>query len=183
MSRYQKGKPIWILLKQETVSGSGIGWTICKSAPCSRQITMPAPHNSVFTGRMPFLPPNRQRQSTVALLLLTSSSSSGDNNNNNNRNETVGHCVRRKRGCDVTAHTRSTCHVDGDDVIAVVCRRAAMASGRASMCACYNKRASATRISKLLQVAVVSRQGLNWGKGDPTGSHIRHLLFEIHYLW
>ena len=146
------------------MSGSSISWAICKSATRSRQITTPAPHHSVFTGRMPFLPPNQQRQSTVALLLLTSSSSSGDNNNNNNnnnRNETVGHCVRRKRGCDVTAHTRSTCHVDGDDVIAVVCRRAAMASGRASICACHNKRASATRISKLLQVAVVSRQGLN----------------------
>jgi len=24
---------------------------------------MPAPHHSVFTGRMPFLPPNQQRQS------------------------------------------------------------------------------------------------------------------------
>ena len=47
-SRYQKGKPIWILLKQETVSGSGISWAICKSAPCSRQITTPAPHHSVF---------------------------------------------------------------------------------------------------------------------------------------
>jgi len=29
-----------------------------KFAPCSRQTTMPAPHHSVFTGRMPFLPPN-----------------------------------------------------------------------------------------------------------------------------
>ena len=48
VSRYQKGKPIWILLKQETVSGSGISWAICKSAPRSRQITMPAPHQSVF---------------------------------------------------------------------------------------------------------------------------------------
>ena len=48
VSRYQKGKPIWILLKQETVSGSGISWVICKSAPCSRQITTPAPHHSVF---------------------------------------------------------------------------------------------------------------------------------------
>ena len=48
VSRYQKGKPIWILLKQETVSGSGISWTICKSAPHSRQITTPAPHHSVF---------------------------------------------------------------------------------------------------------------------------------------
>ena len=27
VSRYQKGKPIWILLKQETVSGSGISCT------------------------------------------------------------------------------------------------------------------------------------------------------------
>ena len=44
----RKIKPIWILLKQETVSGSGISWAICKSAPRSRQITMPAPHHSVI---------------------------------------------------------------------------------------------------------------------------------------
>jgi len=44
----RKVKPIWILLKQETVSGSSISWAICKSAPHSRQITMPAPHHSVF---------------------------------------------------------------------------------------------------------------------------------------
>jgi len=37
-----------ILLKQETVSGSGISWAICKSAPSSRQITTPAPHHWVF---------------------------------------------------------------------------------------------------------------------------------------
>ena len=59
----RKVKPIWILLKQETVSGSGISWAICKSAPCSRQTTTPAP-TQFFTGRMPFLPPNQQRQST-----------------------------------------------------------------------------------------------------------------------
>jgi len=35
----RKVKPIWILLKQETVSGS---------ASRSRQITTPAPHHSVF---------------------------------------------------------------------------------------------------------------------------------------
>jgi len=29
------------------VSGSGISWAICKSAPRSRQITTPAPHHSV----------------------------------------------------------------------------------------------------------------------------------------
>ena len=43
----RKAKPIWILLKQETVSGSGISWAICKSEPCSGQITMPAQHHSV----------------------------------------------------------------------------------------------------------------------------------------
>ena len=57
-------KSIWILLKQETVSGSGISWASGPSAPRSIQITTPAPHRSVFTGRMPFLPPNQQRQST-----------------------------------------------------------------------------------------------------------------------
>jgi len=44
----RKIKPIWILLKQETVSGSGIHWAICKYAPRSRQITMPARHRSFF---------------------------------------------------------------------------------------------------------------------------------------
>jgi len=59
----RKVKPIWILLEQETVSGSGISWAI-GSAHRSRQITTPAPHYCFFTGRMPFLPPNQQCQST-----------------------------------------------------------------------------------------------------------------------
>ena len=67
----KKEKPIWILLKQETVSGSGIRWAICKSAPRSRQI----PHQHLtaqfFTGWMPFLPPNQQRQSTEGNVFLT----------------------------------------------------------------------------------------------------------------
>ena len=58
----RKVKPIWILLKQETVSGSGISWDICKSAPHSRQIPRQHPTAQFFTGRMPFLPPNQQRQ-------------------------------------------------------------------------------------------------------------------------
>ena len=38
VSRHQKGKPFWILLKQEMTGGSGISWTICKSfAPHKRQ--------------------------------------------------------------------------------------------------------------------------------------------------
>ena len=44
----RKEKPIWILLKQETVSGSCISWAICKSAPRSRQITTPAPQPLCF---------------------------------------------------------------------------------------------------------------------------------------
>ena len=44
----RKVKSVWILLKQETVSGSGISRAVCKSAPRSRQITTPAPHHSVF---------------------------------------------------------------------------------------------------------------------------------------
>jgi len=39
---------VWILLKKETVSGSGISWAICKFAHCSRRITTPAHHHSVF---------------------------------------------------------------------------------------------------------------------------------------
>ena len=30
------------------MSGSGVSWAVCKSAPCCRQITMPAPNHSVF---------------------------------------------------------------------------------------------------------------------------------------
>jgi len=44
----QKGKTNLDLLEQQTVSGSGISWAICKSAPRPRQITTPAPHHSVF---------------------------------------------------------------------------------------------------------------------------------------
>jgi len=56
-------EPIWILLKQETVSGSSISWSICKSAPLSRPPRQ-HPTTQFYTGRMPFLPPNQQRQST-----------------------------------------------------------------------------------------------------------------------
>ena len=49
----RKVKPIWILLEQETVSGHGISWAICKSAPRSKQITMPEPHHSVLQAGCP----------------------------------------------------------------------------------------------------------------------------------
>ena len=60
----RKVKPIWMLRKQETVSGSGISWAICKSAPRSRETTTPAPNHSFFTGRMPFLLPNQRNDCT-----------------------------------------------------------------------------------------------------------------------
>jgi len=51
VSLHQKGKPFWILLKQEMMGGSGISWTICKSfTPHSRQITMPVSHHPIFYG-------------------------------------------------------------------------------------------------------------------------------------
>jgi len=45
---HQKGKTNLDLLEQEIVIGSGISWAICKFTPCSRQITLPALHHSVF---------------------------------------------------------------------------------------------------------------------------------------
>jgi len=52
VSRYGKGKTSLDLNEARgdgVWDGSGISWTICKqSAPRSRQITMPAPHHSVF---------------------------------------------------------------------------------------------------------------------------------------
>jgi len=48
VSRYQKGTTNLDLLLQETVSGSGISWSIYKSAPHLRQIIMPTSQHSVL---------------------------------------------------------------------------------------------------------------------------------------
>ena len=64
VTRYQKCKnQSGFYWSKRRESGSDISCTICKSAPRSRQTTMPAHHYSVFTGQMPFLSPNQQRQS------------------------------------------------------------------------------------------------------------------------
>jgi len=75
---YQEGKPVWICLdlyeaRDDVVWGcSGISWTIRKqSAPRSRQIATQTPHQSIFTGHIPFLTPNQQCQSTEGSLLQT----------------------------------------------------------------------------------------------------------------
>ena len=41
-----------------------------QSAPCSRQITTPTPHHSIFTVRMLFLTPNQQCQSTEGKFIV-----------------------------------------------------------------------------------------------------------------
>ena len=68
VSRYQKTHSP-TTLKQETVSAIGISWAICKSALRSSQITMPAPHYSVFYRPDAFLPPNQQHQRGVGGLV------------------------------------------------------------------------------------------------------------------
>jgi len=52
VGRYQKGKTYldFTEARDSERQGSDISWAICKSAPCSRQITTPAPHHSVFCG-------------------------------------------------------------------------------------------------------------------------------------
>ena len=76
----RKVKPIWILLKQETVSGNSMSWVICKSAPSSRQITTPVPHHSVFyrPDALPAAQPTvQQRQSTEGVQFINILTSSG----------------------------------------------------------------------------------------------------------
>jgi len=74
VSQYQKGKTSLDLNGARGVAvlgGSGISWTICKqSAPCSRLITTPTPHHSIFTGQLLFLTPTRAHVGccTVALV-------------------------------------------------------------------------------------------------------------------
>ena len=80
----RKVKPIWILLKQETVSGSGISWAICKSTPCSRQITTPAPHHSVFyrPDALPAAQPTASKHCIIISRKSTQWVSTTTNNNN-----------------------------------------------------------------------------------------------------
>jgi len=71
VGQYQKGKTNLDFTEARDSEWQWHQLGICKSAPRSRQITTPAPL-SFFTGRMPFLPPNQQRQSTEGSLLLQS---------------------------------------------------------------------------------------------------------------
>jgi len=75
VSRYQEGKTSLDVneARDDTVlGGSGISCTMCKqSAPRSRQITTRMHHNSIFTGRMLFLTPSQQCQSTEGIYTVS----------------------------------------------------------------------------------------------------------------
>ena len=84
-------KPIWILLKQEIVSGSGISWAICKSAPRSRQ------NNHASTSPLSFLqagyPSCRPTNSVKALkaqILATIKNKKINNKSNPERSTVLG---------------------------------------------------------------------------------------------
>ena len=65
----RKAKPIWILLKQETVRGSGISWAICKSAPCSRQIPCQHPTTQFLQAGCPSCRPTNSVKALKAVFL------------------------------------------------------------------------------------------------------------------
>jgi len=67
VSQHLKDKTNLDLLEQQIVSGTGISWAIWKSATSPRQITTPASHHLIFTGQVPFLPPNQQCKSTKGI--------------------------------------------------------------------------------------------------------------------
>jgi len=64
VSWYQKGKTNLDILQQEIVVAVASAGPYAYLHLAPDRITMPASHHSVFTGRMPFLPPNQQHQST-----------------------------------------------------------------------------------------------------------------------
>jgi len=72
VNQHQKGKPFWILMKQEMMGGSGVTWMICKSfVPHSRQITTPIPHHSSFVqARYPSYHPTNSIKAHIICPLL-----------------------------------------------------------------------------------------------------------------
>jgi len=74
MSWYQKGKTSLNLLEQEIVSGNGISWATDANLYLAQTDNHASiPPLSFFTGWMPFLLPNQQRQSTECILKDTQS--------------------------------------------------------------------------------------------------------------
>jgi len=138
------------------VSGSGISWAICKSAPCSWQITTPASHRSFFTGRMPFLLPNQQCQST----------------------EGTGAPTKYKRqwpyaslkSLVLSLHLKQQCSWCNKDVMAGCSRRR---NWQTRSHARHTKDLSIFGLSLYLFVSAVHQTG--WIKGQPVYSHLSRL--------
>jgi len=110
----RKVKPMWTLLTQETVSGSGISWAICKSAPSSRQITLPVPHHSSFVAGPSCRPTNNVKALKAlisAYLIIAIGSDSNDNDNNRARRHSDWPCSSRTALARRTAeHRLHTAH-------------------------------------------------------------------------
>jgi len=69
VSRYQKGKRNLDLLEQEIVSGSGISWAICKSAPQHRQPCQHPPRSFLQAGCSSCNPTNSVKPSAFCYWL------------------------------------------------------------------------------------------------------------------
>jgi len=84
------------------MSGSGISWAICKSAPRPRQITTPAPHHSRFLqARCPSCRPTNSVEALKAIInTITSLKISSDvkYDYDQNRSHTVIE-VNKRRQC------------------------------------------------------------------------------------
>ena len=63
----QMVKPVWILLKQETVSGSGISWAMQVCTSLQRDNHASTPPLSFFTGQMPFHCPTNSVKALKAI--------------------------------------------------------------------------------------------------------------------
>ena len=72
VSRHQKGKTNQDLLEQEIVSGSGIRWAICKSAPWPRHNKASIPPVSFIQARCPSCHPTNSVKALTELYILSS---------------------------------------------------------------------------------------------------------------
>ena len=108
------------------MSGSGISWAICKSAPRSRQITTPVPLHSVFYRPDALPATHQQRQSTEGTtvgdgkLVIMSMTVSGINDRIRFvRGYSLRVCWKRQRNGHFRGQTAAA--IDSDWTTRVVC--------------------------------------------------------------
>ena len=71
VSRYQKGKTNLDFTEARDSECSSISWAICKSAPCSRQTTTPAPNHSFLQAGCPSCHPTNSVKALKEFLSYT----------------------------------------------------------------------------------------------------------------